>query len=312
MRPRTLPDTDVKFSVDAVRPGPYGRQRPSRPVASRRAFDEGVHVGDMREIASGLHFPEGPVALADGSVLVVEIQSGTLARGRARRDGRARRRHGRRTQRRRHRARRQGLRVQQRRLRVGRGRRHGRARRAAARLHRRSHPAGRPRHGRGRGPLHRVRRASASAARTTSCSTSTAASTSRTSASPARARSTEARVYYAKADGSRDRAARLPARPPQRHRTVARRDPALRRRDDHRAHLDLATGRARRGGAADHAVRPGHVALQLRRLPAARLDGRRQRRQHLRGDARHRARSAWCRPTASCSSSSRCPSTTSS
>ena len=34
----------------------------------------------MREIASGLHFPEGPVALADGSVLVVEIQSGTLAR----------------------------------------------------------------------------------------------------------------------------------------------------------------------------------------------------------------------------------------
>jgi gluconolactonase len=34
----------------------------------------------MREIASGLHFPEGPIALADGSVLVVEIQSGTLAR----------------------------------------------------------------------------------------------------------------------------------------------------------------------------------------------------------------------------------------
>lgn len=34
----------------------------------------------MREIASGLQFPEGPVALADGSVLVVEIARGTLSR----------------------------------------------------------------------------------------------------------------------------------------------------------------------------------------------------------------------------------------
>jgi gluconolactonase len=37
-------------------------------------------MGEMREITSGLEFPEGPVALADGSVLVVEIKRGTLTR----------------------------------------------------------------------------------------------------------------------------------------------------------------------------------------------------------------------------------------
>jgi len=34
----------------------------------------------VREIASGLRFPEGPVALADGSVLVVEIEAARLTR----------------------------------------------------------------------------------------------------------------------------------------------------------------------------------------------------------------------------------------
>jgi gluconolactonase len=34
----------------------------------------------VREIASGLRFPEGPVAMADGSVLLVEIARGTLSR----------------------------------------------------------------------------------------------------------------------------------------------------------------------------------------------------------------------------------------
>ena len=34
----------------------------------------------MREIASGLGFPEGPVAMADGSVLLVELRRGTLSR----------------------------------------------------------------------------------------------------------------------------------------------------------------------------------------------------------------------------------------
>src|SRR2546427_27310 len=35
---------------------------------------------EMRQITSGLQFPEGPVALADGSVAVVEIKRGTLTR----------------------------------------------------------------------------------------------------------------------------------------------------------------------------------------------------------------------------------------
>ncbi|HTO54631.1 MAG TPA: SMP-30/gluconolactonase/LRE family protein [Myxococcota bacterium] len=35
---------------------------------------------EVREITSGLKFPEGPIALPDGSVLLVEIQRGTLTR----------------------------------------------------------------------------------------------------------------------------------------------------------------------------------------------------------------------------------------
>ena len=35
---------------------------------------------EVRIIAAGLEFPEGPVALADGSVLVTEIAVGTLTR----------------------------------------------------------------------------------------------------------------------------------------------------------------------------------------------------------------------------------------
>src|SRR5947199_171133 len=37
-------------------------------------------MAEMREVTSGLQFPEGPVALADGSVLVVAIKRGTLTR----------------------------------------------------------------------------------------------------------------------------------------------------------------------------------------------------------------------------------------
>ena len=35
---------------------------------------------EVREIASGLRFPEGPIAMPDGSVVLVEIQRGTLSR----------------------------------------------------------------------------------------------------------------------------------------------------------------------------------------------------------------------------------------
>ena len=34
----------------------------------------------MEEICSGLLFPEGPIAMSDGSVILVEIARGTLSR----------------------------------------------------------------------------------------------------------------------------------------------------------------------------------------------------------------------------------------
>ena len=40
----------------------------------------------IRELASGLLFPEGPIAMDDGSVILVEIGRGTLTR--VARDGR--------------------------------------------------------------------------------------------------------------------------------------------------------------------------------------------------------------------------------
>ena len=37
-------------------------------------------MADLTEIASGLEFPEGPVAMSDGSVVLVEMQAGRIAR----------------------------------------------------------------------------------------------------------------------------------------------------------------------------------------------------------------------------------------
>src|SRR5687768_17448358 len=37
-------------------------------------------MAEIREIASGLQFPEGPIAMSDGSVILVEIKRGTLTR----------------------------------------------------------------------------------------------------------------------------------------------------------------------------------------------------------------------------------------
>jgi gluconolactonase len=37
-------------------------------------------MAGLREVAIGLRFPEGPVAMPDGSVLVVEIAAGCLTR----------------------------------------------------------------------------------------------------------------------------------------------------------------------------------------------------------------------------------------
>lgn len=37
-------------------------------------------MSELREIATGLNFPEGPIAMLDGSILLVEIRRGTLSR----------------------------------------------------------------------------------------------------------------------------------------------------------------------------------------------------------------------------------------
>src|ERR671921_836454 len=37
-------------------------------------------MAELQEITSGLEFPEGPVAMADGSVIVTEIQGGRITR----------------------------------------------------------------------------------------------------------------------------------------------------------------------------------------------------------------------------------------
>src|SRR5258705_13097582 len=39
-----------------------------------------THTPAFKQIASGLRFPEGPVAMADGSVVLVEIERRTLSR----------------------------------------------------------------------------------------------------------------------------------------------------------------------------------------------------------------------------------------
>src|SRR5438874_2418424 len=46
---------------------------PAPPVRTTPAVN-------FRVVAEGLRFPEGPVALSDGSVLVVEIEGGALSR----------------------------------------------------------------------------------------------------------------------------------------------------------------------------------------------------------------------------------------
>lgn len=41
---------------------------------------EMTHVMEMRELTSGLEFPEGPVAMRDGSIVLVEIKAGRITR----------------------------------------------------------------------------------------------------------------------------------------------------------------------------------------------------------------------------------------
>ena len=99
----------------------------------------------FKQITSGLRFPEGPVAMPDGSVILVEIERETLSRvtpdGKLHVDRQA----GRRPERRGDGTRRQDLRHQQRRLQLDRAaRRPPVPRHPAGLLHGRHDPGGRP------------------------------------------------------------------------------------------------------------------------------------------------------------------------
>src|SRR3954447_6390777 len=61
----------------------YGGTSSLAGPTQRRASVENTtreHMTAFREVTSGLRFPEGPIAMADGSVVVVEIERGTLTR----------------------------------------------------------------------------------------------------------------------------------------------------------------------------------------------------------------------------------------
>ena len=234
---------------------------------------------ELREITTGLLFPEGPVALPDGSVLVVEIARRCVTRVRpdggheivARPgggpnglaigpDGKL-------------------LRVQQRRLRVhlGRGLRHppgapglgllGRPDRADRPCERRGRGAV-PRHLAGaaaRAERHRVRRPRRLLLHRPR--------------QGARSRLGPRRRVLRQGRRLADQGGRVPAGHAERHRPLARRQHPLRRRDRGGAPLGLADPRARRAGQgalAEPARRPpGRPAR--RHLPAVRF-ARRSRR----------------------------------
>src|SRR3954468_10555315 len=64
------------FDADALLT--YGSER--SPPAPRGLVKGRSTVAEMRHITSGLKFPEGPIAMNDGSIVLVEIQSGHLTR----------------------------------------------------------------------------------------------------------------------------------------------------------------------------------------------------------------------------------------
>ena len=195
-------------------------------------------------LASGLRFPEGPVALDDGSVLVVEIARGTLSRvspdgavdvvaetgGGP--NGAAMGPDG------------QVLHLQQRRLRLGGAERPRLSQRPGGGLPRRAHRARRSPQRRRRSALRKRGRHPLARPRTTSSSTPTAASGSRTTArrAPANATAPASSTPRRTAPTSRKRSFRWKRRT---HRPLAGRQRTLRRGDPHRTPLGLPLGRAR-------------------------------------------------------------------
>src|SRR3982750_3663129 len=51
-----------------------------RPALSCRQPNRGNDMSEIRVITTGLRFPEGPVAMKDGSIVLVEIERQTITR----------------------------------------------------------------------------------------------------------------------------------------------------------------------------------------------------------------------------------------
>ena len=178
-------------------------------------------MAELREITTGLRFPEGPIAMPDGSVVLVEIQARHDPRA-PRRDDRGDRRSRRRAERRRHGTRRCVLHLQQRRLFTCHRSRRPHASRSVdpdryigGRIQRVDPATGSVT------TVHRMRRPSAARARTTSCSTPRAGSGSPTTASVER-RAIAPASLRAGPTARRSREVIFPRRAPERHRAVAR------------------------------------------------------------------------------------------
>ena len=186
----------------------------------------------MKTLASGLRFPEGPIAMPDGSVLVVEIGAGRL--GASPPDGRVLLvADTGRPERRRHRPRRQGATCATTAASPGTPIRtasldpHGRASDWSGGRIERVDLGQRQR----RGACTTAPSAAPCAGPTTSSSMPTAASGSPTWASMGEREIERGRMYYAKADGSMIRDVVYPIAHAERHRPVARRQEAVRGRD---------------------------------------------------------------------------------
>lgn len=68
------------MATTTFNPAPGQHSRPARPGIGLRGQDSTWGTHDMKVIATGLRFPEGPVAMPDGSVLLVEIERGAVSR----------------------------------------------------------------------------------------------------------------------------------------------------------------------------------------------------------------------------------------
>ena len=154
-----------------------------RPPAATKAG--GFFMANIRVLATDLEFPEGPVVMPDGSVVLVEIRGQAADPGLSRRPQGGRRADSGRAERRGARARRQDVHLQQWRLHLDPDPQHDHAGSAARGLSRRLDPARRSAERQGRDRRRPSAASMRCAGRTISCSTGTAACGSPISASAA-------------------------------------------------------------------------------------------------------------------------------